>query len=268
MCSVSHPSEVEVVSELLVGNRRLQDRLLSGEPHNRIVSDFSVAATNYDPTEAQLVVPLVSVAVNADEAQVARKSKPPRVSQTSRDLFSQRLCVHWASQGCRDACASTPEADDRIPTATTAVGAPRTNRCERNRVNTQIQKSTAAQGWIMPPTCAHSIRIVGASEPKVCGHKRYVTESTVDQQLSDDVRLGQIPGPHRLHGEDSSLPRRMHDVASFIGGNSKWFLDQDMVSGRDGQKGEFAMFAMRCRNVDNIHVVVTKELCRKNHRSC
>src|SRR6476620_9012289 len=33
-----------------------------------------------------------------------------------------------------------------------------------------------------------------------------------------------------------------------------------MLNGLDCHKGQFEMFAMRCRNVDNFHVVVTQEL--------
>jgi hypothetical protein len=79
----------------------------------------------------------------------------------------------------------------------------------------------------------------------VGGQRDDLADGAVRDPTTDLGHVREVPGPHRLHGEDPPLLRRRENVLDLGTVARQCFLDEYVLSGADGQEGVLAVAGVR-----------------------
>ena len=88
----------------------------------------------------------------------------------------------------------------------------------------------------------------------VCGHGDDVAEQPLREPVADDGHVWQEPGPHRLHGEEPTLPRHPEDLAGLGGVHRERLLDQHVLAGPQREDCVVVVHRVRRGHVDHVDV--------------
>ncbi len=99
--------------------------------------------------------------------------------------------------------------------------------------------------------------IWGRGEAEVGENHRDATEEAVGEDLADDVRLRQVPRPHRLHDEHARCPTHLGHRPRLGGGHGDRLLD--VLAVRDGRQRLLEVQRVGRSDVDGVDARVGDE---------
>jgi hypothetical protein len=77
--------------------------------------------------------------------------------------------------------------------------------------------------------------------------------------LPHDVRLRQIPGPHRLHREDAGAAGALGYIAGRLSAHGEWFLDEDVLPRIDCEGCKACVLLVRRRDIDDVDLPIMRD---------